>query len=119
MPIAKASSSGSSKVWHKDIVLEEHGNITSITRISKRVNTSMINAEGISAASLLFVAAGYVNGMKANSSGVWPIDMITYELEQSYDDILSGGPGNDVLIGQRGNDTLFTGTCNPEIYCRS
>lgn len=110
VPIAKTTnSSGGGKVWHKDIVLEEHGNITSVTNIFKRVNTSMINAEKIAYASLLFAGAGYVNGTKANSSGVWSTDLFTYNLEKSYDDILHGGSGNDILIGQRGHDKLFTG----------
>ena len=118
VPIAKTTnSSGGGKVWHKDIVLEEHGNITSITNISKKVNTSMINAEKIASASLLFVGTGYENGTKANASGVWSTDLFTYNLEKAYDDILSGGSGNDILIGQRGHDKLFTGiTCVKDFF---
>lgn len=116
VPLTKARSSGGGKVWHKDIVLEEHGNITSITKISRKVNTSIINAERIATASLLFVGAGYENGKKAITSGEWWTDLFTYNLERSYDDILRGGSGNDILIGQRGNDNLFTGTCNQDIF---
>ena len=114
VPLTKSGD----KVWHKDIILEEHGNITSSTRISKKVNTSTINAEAVAAASLLFVSSGYKNGTKANSSGVWPTDLFTYKLEKAYDDVLIGGSGNDVLIGQRGNDKLYTGTID-QIDCCS
>lgn len=105
VPLTKSGGA----IWHKDIILEEHGNITSIARISQKINTSIINAESIASASLLFVSMGYENGTKANSSGVWPIDLFTFKLDQSYDDILSGGMGDDLMIGQRGNDKLFTG----------
>ena len=57
VPIYKTKSTGH-YVWHKDIVLEEHGNITGITRISQKLDTSVINAESIAAASLLFIAIG-------------------------------------------------------------
>ncbi len=108
VPIYRTNSSGH-YVWHKDIVLEEHGNITSIARISQKINTSVINAESIANASLLFIAAAYDNDGKANSSGVWPTDLFTYSLEEAFDDYLDGGNGNDVLIGQRGNDNIATG----------
>jgi Ca2+-binding RTX toxin-like protein len=110
VPLTKSGGN----VWHKDIVLEEHGNITSIERISHKINTSAINAESIAAASLLFVTTGCENGTKANSSGAWPTDLFTFKLDQAYDDILIGGSGKDVLIGQRGNDKLYTGadTCH-------
>jgi Ca2+-binding RTX toxin-like protein len=113
VPLTKSSGD----VWHKDIVLEEQGNITSITRISQTVNTSIIDAESIAAASLLFVATGCANGTKANSSGVWPTDLFTYTLEQAYDDFLIGGSGNDILIGQRGNDKLYTGAGIQTYWC--
>ena len=67
-PIYTTNSSGHN-VWHKDIVLEELGNITSIDRISTKINTSVINAELIAAASLLFVASAYDDGGKVSSSG--------------------------------------------------
>ena len=105
-------SSDNQTVWHKDIVLEEHGNITMTTRISQKVNVSSqgLNAEAIAAASLLFVATAYdIQGKKANSSTEWPTDLFTYHLEKAFDDYLSGGAGNDILIGQRGNDKLSTG----------
>ena len=108
VPIYKNNFKGH-YVWHKDIVLEEHGNITSIARISTKINTSVINAESIADASLLFVAAAYDNDGKANSMGVWPTDLFTYRLEEAFDDYLNGGNGNDVLIGQRGNDNITTG----------
>jgi hypothetical protein len=103
------TNSSGHNVWHKDIVLEEHGNITSITRISTKINTSVINAELIAATSLLFVATAYDDGGKVNSSGAWPTDLFTYILEEAFDDYLDGGDGNDILIGQRGNDNITTG----------
>lgn len=115
VPLVKTSSSSDRNVWHKDIVLEEQGNITSVTRISKKVDTSKMNAEAIAASGLLFVATGYTNGIKANTFGEWPTDLFTYQLGEAFDDILNGGPGNDILIGQRGNDKLFTGTRNQNI----
>ena len=107
-PIYTTNSSGHN-VWHKDIVLEELGNITSIDRISTKINTSVINAELIAAASLLFVASAYDDGGKVSSLGVWPTDLFTYILEEAFDDYLDGGDGNDILIGQRGNDNIMTG----------
>ena len=66
-----------------------------------------MNAESISAASLVFVAAAYFEGgIKFEQSGKWITDMFTFNLERAYDDHLEGGPGNDVLIGQRGECSM-------------
>lgn len=112
VPIYKTHySTGGHYVWHKDIVLEEVGNITGVTRISQKLDdTSVINAESIAAASLLFIAAAYDDReMKVSTSGNWLTDMFTYSLEEAFDDFLFGDAGNDILIGQRGNDYLSTG----------
>ena len=112
VPIYKTqNSTGGHYVWHKDIVLEEVGNITGVTRISQKLDdTSVINAESIAAASLLFIAAAYDDReMKVSTSGNWLTDMFTYSLEEAFDDFLFGDAGNDILIGQRGNDYLSTG----------
>ena len=111
VPIYKTHySTGGHYVWHKDIVLEEVGNITGVTRISQKLDTSVINAESIAAASLLLIAAAYDDReMKVSTSGNWLTDMFTYSLEEAFDDFLFGDAGNDILIGQRGNDYLSTG----------
>jgi len=87
----------SSGVWHKDVVLEELGEITVIERISQKVNVSALPAESIAAASLLFVANAYQdNGAKyLEQSNTWLTDLITFDLEPSHDDYLHGGPGDD------------------------
>lgn len=90
-------------MWKKDIVLEDVGNITSVARISDKINPREMSAERIAAASLVFVAAAYKDdGIKFEESGKWMTDMFTFNLERAYDDHLEGGPGDDVLIGQRG-----------------
>lgn len=110
VPIYKTQYSTGHYVWHNDIVLEEHGNITAVTRISQKLDTSVINAESIAAASLLFIAVAYDDReMKVSTSGNWLTDMFTYSLEEAFDDFLFGDAGNDILIGQRGNDYLSTG----------
>ena len=90
-------------VWKKDIVLEELGNITNVAVISDKLNpqNSSMTAESISAASLVFVAAAYKDGVKFEEEK-WVTEMFTFSLENSYDDHLDGGDGDDVLIGQRG-----------------
>lgn len=112
VPLVK---NGKLNVWHKDIILEEVGNITSIARISQKMNPSIIDADSVASASLLFVANAYTeDGSKYldPSSGEWISDVFTYNLEKAYDDELHGGDGDDVLIGQRGNDQIFTGNGN-------
>ena len=109
------SKNGKPNVWHKEIILEEIGNITSITRISQKINTSNIDAQLVAASSLLFVANAYTEDGSKHldpTSGEWISDVFTYNLEKAYDDELHGGDGDDVLIGQRGNDRLFTGNGN-------
>jgi len=107
-PISKSNGA-----WHKDIVLEELGTITAITRISEKIDVKMIPAETIAAASLLFVANAYnENGMKHLDSGTWVTDLIMFDLEKAHDDYLDGGDDNDVIIGQRGNDYINTGGGN-------
>ena len=84
--------------WHKDIVLEELGNIAKTTRISSKVDTQVMNAESIAAASLLFVANAYNNDgtkFKDSDTGEWVTDLFTFNLETAYDDYLDGGDGND------------------------
>lgn len=90
-------------MWKKDIVLEELGNITNVAVISDKLNpqNSSMTAESISAASLVFVAAAYKDGVKFEEEK-WVTEMFTFNLENSYDDYLDGGDGDDVLIGQRG-----------------
>jgi len=104
----------SSGVWHKDIVLEELGNITAITRISEKVDVEAISAEDIGASSLMFVANAYKNDGKkyTDEGGRWLTDLILFDLEEEYDDVLDGGNGDDILIGQRGNDNISTGGGN-------
>ena len=93
-PIHKTISSSGRMVWHKDIILEELGNITSTTRISMKVNPQTMRAEAIAEADLVFVASAYENGNKfIDSGGEWPTDMFTFNLQEEYDDYLSGGSG--------------------------
>jgi Ca2+-binding RTX toxin-like protein len=102
-------------VWHKDVVLEELGNITAVDRISRRLDVLNLTAESIADASLLFVATAYQdNGVKYLDpvTDEWFTDLFTFKLESAYDDLLDGGPGDDIMIGQRGNDKLLTGDGN-------
>ena len=85
-------------VWHKDVVLEELGNITSIARISQKLDVQAMNAESIAAASLLFVAHAHKeDGTKYldPATGEWITDLFTFNLEESYNDYLHGGDGDD------------------------
>jgi len=112
-PILQSDVSGtdSESVWHKDIVLEELGNITKVVRISEKVDTRVdtreLSAEDITSASLMFVANANIA-----AKGGWLTDLFLFDLVPGYDDILEGGNGSNVLIGQRGNDTLTGGNHN-------
>ena len=100
MPLSKNSKPAI--VWHKDIVLEELGNITSIHSISRKVDAQALAAKGIAASSLLFVASAYgEDGTRYMDpiTGEWITDLFTYNLEPAYDDVLFGNDGDD-------------GTCN-------
>lgn len=90
--------------WHKDIVLEELGNITKATRISQKVNTSIMDAESIAEASLLFVANAYSsdgtrylvpNEEDSSIADEWVTDLFVFNLETPYDDYLHGEEGDD------------------------
>ena len=85
-------------MWHKDIILEEIGNITSITRISSKVNLQSLTAESVAKPSLLFVASAYrEDGSRYldPKTGRWITDVFTYELEKAYNDHLFGEEGDD------------------------
>jgi hypothetical protein len=98
---SETSETASANVWHKDIVLEELGNITQVARISTKVNTSAISALDTTSASLLFVANAIdENGGKyIDENGVWPTDLLFVDLVESYDDVLEDLEGSNVLIG--------------------
>ena len=84
--------------WHKDIVLEEIGNITNVARISQKMDPTIMSAESIAAASLLFVANAHgEDGTKYldPETGEWITDLFTFNLEAAFDDYLDGGTGND------------------------
>jgi len=101
------SSSGLVKVWHKDIVLEEQGNITGVHRISTKLNTSALAAKDVMSASLLFIANAIEDGGdKYTEDNVWLTDLLLFDLLPSDNDELFGGEDDDVLIGQRGDDRL-------------
>ena len=85
-------------MWHKDIILEELGNITAIARISQKVDVQSLTAESVAAASLLFVASAYAeDGSKYldPTTGEWITDVLTFKLEKAYDDRLFGQDGDD------------------------
>ena len=84
VPLVK---NGKLNVWHKDVILEEVGNITSIARISQKMNPSIIDANSVASASLLFVANAYTEDRSKYfdpSSGKWISDVFTYNLEKAY-----------------------------------
>ena len=107
-------SNKASKIWHKDIVLEELGVITAVHRISTKIDPLKLVAEDVMSASILFVAnAVRSNGEKVlDGSGNWITDLIMFDVEQSYDDTLDGGDGDDWVFGQRGNDKIIGGLGN-------
>jgi len=110
-----ARGTNTPNVWHKDIVLEEVGNITGVDLISKKIDTNKISALDLLASSFLFVAAAYKSdGSKyiRESDGGWVTQMIRYQLVPAYNDDIDGGDGNDILIGQRGEDYIKTGNGN-------
>lgn len=112
--ISDLGGTDSTSVWHKDIVLEELGNITKVARISKKVDVNQISAHETAHASMIFIANAvdesggkYVNDL----DGEWPTDMLLFDLVPAYNDTLDGGEGGmNVLIGQRGDDVLRGGT---------
>jgi Ca2+-binding RTX toxin-like protein len=110
-PIEQFSTLGtlSTRVWHKDIILEELGNITGVDRISQKVNVSTLTADDILSSSLLFVAHAFKedgNKFLSTEEGGWLTDLIRFDLVPGYNDIMSGGDGDDVIIGQRGDDRI-------------
>jgi hypothetical protein len=112
-PLEQLDTSGTSSavVWHKDIVLEEVGNITGVDRISTKIDTDAIEAEQVMSASLLFVAnAIKSDGSKYSAAGGWVTDLIRFNLEPGHNDTLEGGDGDDVCIGQRGDDRIDGGS---------
>lgn len=97
-------------VWHKDIILEEIGNITCVHSISSAVDTEEVRSENVMSSSLLFVTSAFDStGEKVTdqSNDSWQTDLLCFELVESNDDVISGGDGDDILIGQRGDDALF------------
>jgi Ca2+-binding RTX toxin-like protein len=102
-------------VWHKDIVLEELGNITGVHRISTKVDVDNVAAQDVMSASLLFVATAFrPDGTKYSSAndGGWLTELIRFNLVPAYNDVIDGGEGDDILIGQRGNDLIRGGNGN-------
>lgn len=105
---ARVESTESPNVWHKDIVLEEVGNITDVNRISEQVVTTSFYAENLTGCDFWIVASevGADGAKPAGSDGDWTTDLLCFEVFENYDDVLDGGAGDDVLFGQRGDDTL-------------
>ena len=103
-------------VWHKDIVLEELGNITGTHRISSKVDTNELVAEDVMTTSLMFVANAITSDGSGDKyideNGEWVTDLFLFDLEPSYDDILDGGDGDDWVFGMRGNDNITGGLGN-------
>ncbi|CAB9505197.1 Kringle domain [Seminavis robusta] len=108
------SGTTSSYVWHKDIVLEEVGKITSAHQISTTLNSSALLAEDVAASSMMIVANEYSDGKQTSDPkrGGWPTELILFDLEPSHNDVLHGSHGDDILIGQRGDDTFVGGYGN-------
>jgi len=111
MPVQQDTNSGTSSpnVWHKDIILEELGNITGVDRISTKVNLDLLTADKIMQSSLLFVATAYQNdGSKHinKDEGGWLTKLLRFQLVESFNDEINGGDGDDILIGQRGDDII-------------
>jgi hypothetical protein len=119
------SETPSSVVWHKDIVLEDLGEITQIQRISDKADPASMSAQDVAFKSLLFVANAYTSdGSKAEEApstvceedcangcsnpcySNWITDMFVFDLIPPDDDYLFGDSGMDVLIGQRGDGKL-------------
>jgi hypothetical protein len=100
---AVTARTDSEYVWHKDIVLEEVGRITSSHLISKRLDINSLQAEDIALASLLIVANEFSGGSQTTNAtrGGWPTELILFDYESSRnDDKLYGGTGDDICIGQ-------------------
>jgi Ca2+-binding RTX toxin-like protein len=101
---AVTTRTDSAHVWHKDIVLEEVGRITSSHLISTRLNTNSLKAEDIALASLLIVASEFSGSSKATNAtrGGWPTELILFDYFESSrnGDKLHGGTGDDICIGQ-------------------
>ena len=99
-------------VWHKDIILEEIGNISCVHSISSELNTKEVQAEDVMSSSLLFITSAFDStGEKVTVQhpNAWEADLLCFDLAASNDDIIFGGDGDDILIGQRGDDTLYGG----------
>ena len=117
----------STNVWHKDVILEELGEITQIQRISDRTDPDSMSVEDVVYQSLLFVANAYdADGAKVKEDpkelceiecadsncqhecfSNWITDMFVFDLETPYNDFIYGDGGADVLIGQRGDGEYF------------
>jgi Ca2+-binding RTX toxin-like protein len=110
---SKIDSTTSEFVWHKDIVLEEVGNITDTNRISTKVETGpgQFKAEDLTSCSFWMVttAVDATGAKHTDPGGAWPTDLLCFELFGNDNDELDGDEGDDVLVGQRGDDILRGG----------
>ena len=121
---SEISETSSTSVWHKDIILEELGEITQVQRISNKVNASSMSAQDVAFESFLFVANAYDSeGSKVEESpssaclenckdnacleqcfSNWITDMFVFDMIPPDNDYLFGdGGGSKTLIGQRGD----------------
>ena len=81
--------------WHKDIILEEVGDIVGVNRISTKINVEELTAEDIMDSDMLFVAAAVDHTEQSHKyrkhETEWLTDLIRFNLV--------GSNFNDTLIG--------------------
>ncbi len=107
--------------WHRDIVLEEVGELTEVIDIDQtplRLDDPNL-AEKLLTTDLLVLSGGYDatgNQLTNADNGAWDTDLLLINLDAANDDTIDGGAGEDFVFGQRGDDTISGGDDNDTIF---
>lgn len=101
--------------WHRNVVLEEVATITGMVALSsnKTISRNGLSMQLLSPDVLLL---GGIGTNVPSAPTPWNTQAIGLDLEAAYDDVITGGDGNDVIFGQRGNDTLNGGGGDDTIF---
>ncbi len=104
---------------HRDVVLEEIGEITGAIAIDSASDAASATAASIADANLILLAGEFnANGSQtiSQTSGAWDAQALLLSLIPDGNDTITVGSGNDVVIGQGGNNTITANGGNDMIF---
>ena len=107
--------------WHRDVVLEEVGNIAGIIDMDQtplRVDDPAL-AQKLVTTDVLVLAAGLTalgDNLNNADNGAWDTNILLVDLLAGNNDVVDGGAGDDHIFGQRGDDNLSGGADNDYIF---